>query len=91
MLTTQPVIHEIDRLRVPTTLLIGEKDNTALGKDAAPPEIAKTLGDYPRLAREAAARIPDATLVLFDDLGHSPHVQAPERFHRELLRQLAAD
>ena len=91
MLATQPVIHEIDRLRVPTTLLIGEKDNTALGKDAAPPEIAKTLGDYPRLAREAAARIPDATLVLFDDLGHSPHVQAPERFHRELLQQLAAD
>lgn len=91
MLMTQPVIHEIDRIAVPTTLLIGAKDSTALGKDAAPPEIAKTLGDYPRLAREAAARIPDATLVLFDDLGHSPQVQAPARFNRELLRQLAVD
>lgn len=89
MLLTQPVVHELDRLQVPTTLLIGEKDNTAIGKDAAPPEIAKTLGDYPRLSREVAARIPGATLVTFADLGHSPQVQDPERFNAELLKQLA--
>lgn len=88
MLLTQPVVHELERIAVPTLLLIGEKDNTALGKDAAPPEIAKTLGDYPKLSREAAARIPDATLVTFADLGHSPQIQAPDRFHAELLKRL---
>lgn len=88
MVYTQPVYYEFGQLRVPTLLLIGEKDNTAIGKDAAPAEIRGKLGDYPRISREVAARIPDATLVTFADLGHSPHIQAPERFHLALLEKL---
>ncbi|MFC0710321.1 alpha/beta fold hydrolase [Azorhizophilus paspali] len=89
MIYTQPVYYEFEQLKVPTLLLIGEKDNTAIGKDAAPAELRPRLGDYPRLSREAAGRIPKATLQTFADLGHSPQIQAPERFHEALLQQLA--
>lgn len=88
MIQSQPVIYEIDQIAVPTLLLIGERDITAVGRNRAAPEDAKKLGNYPVLARETAARIPGATLVTFDDLGHSPHVEAPERFNAAFLKAL---
>ena len=57
MILSQPVIHEIDQITVPTVLIIGEKDTTAIGKDRAPPELAKVLGNYPDLGRKAHERI----------------------------------
>ena len=90
MVFNQPVVHEFPAIRVPTTLFIGQKDRTAIGKDLAPPELAKRLGNYPALGRRAADAIPGATLVEFDDLGHSPQVEAPERFHAALLEALNA-
>jgi pimeloyl-ACP methyl ester carboxylesterase len=30
----------------------------------------------------------DCKLVLIPDVGHVPHLEAPERFHEELLRFL---
>jgi len=88
MIQSQPVIHEIGNIAVPTLLLIGERDRTALGRDRAKPEDAAKLGNYPVLAREAAAKIPGATLVTFEDLGHSPHIEAPEEFNATLLKSL---
>ena len=85
MVFNQPVVHEFPRVAVPTTLFIGQKDRTAIGKDLASPELAKRLGDYPALGKRAAAAIPGATLVEFDDLGHSPQVEAPARFNAALL------
>lgn len=88
MIFTQPVIHELDRLRVPTALIVGERDATAIGRDRAPPEIAAGLGDYPALARRAVSRIPDAELVLLQDIGHLPHIEAPQRFSEVLAAAL---
>lgn len=88
MIFTQPVVYELDRLQMPTLLLIGEKDNTAIGKDAAPVELKARLGNYAQLGKDAARRIPQATLVEFPDLGHTPQIQAPERFHQALLEGL---
>ena len=88
MIFTQPVVHEFPRIAVPTVLLIGERDTTAIGRDRAPPEVAKTLGNYPKLAANAAARIPGATLVTFPTLGHSPQVEEPEKFDEALLAAL---
>jgi pimeloyl-ACP methyl ester carboxylesterase len=85
MVFGQPVVHELENIQVPTLLLIGEKDVTAIGKDRATPAVAATLGHYPELARAAAARIKGANLVLFPDLGHAPHIQAPDQFNRALL------
>ena len=39
-------------------------DRTAVGKDRAPPEVRQQLGDYPALARVAAAALPGARLVI---------------------------
>lgn len=88
MVFNQPVVYELERLAVPTLLLIGMQDNTAIGKDAAPPAVQARVGNYPVLARQAADRIPGAVLMAFDDLGHSPQIQAPDRFHAALLRGL---
>lgn len=88
MVFSQPVVHEFGDIDVPTTLLIGQRDRTAIGKDRAPREVAERLGDYPALGRRAAAAIPAARLVEFDDLGHSPQVEAPARFNAALLQAL---
>lgn len=88
MIMSQPVVYEFAQLTMPVLLLIGELDNTALGKDAAPAALQKQLGNYPQLSRAAAQTIPQATLISFADLGHSPHIQAPERFHKALLSGL---
>jgi pimeloyl-ACP methyl ester carboxylesterase len=85
MIFTQPVVYEFPQLRVPTLLLFGERDGTAIGKDISPPEVKARLGDYPKLARRTAAAIPGAKLVLFPELGHAPQMQDPERFHAALL------
>jgi len=88
MIFTQPVLYEFDRIQAPTLLMIGQKDNTAIGKDAAPPELKQKLGDYPRLGKEAARRIPHAKLVEFPELGHAPQIQDPVQFHQALLKGL---
>jgi pimeloyl-ACP methyl ester carboxylesterase len=85
MAYTQPVFYEFEKLAAPVLLLIGDKDNTAIGKALAPPAIRPTLGNYPVLAKAAAARFPHARLVEFADLGHAPQIQAPEAFHKALL------
>lgn len=91
MVFTQPVVHEFAQLRVPTTLFIGQRDRTAIGRDRAPPELRARLGDYPALGKRAAQAIPHATLVAFEDLGHSPQVEAPKRFEQALLKALATE
>lgn len=88
MLFSQPVVHEFPNIKAPTLLLIGGKDRTAPGANRAPEAVAKRLGDYPALGRKAAEAIPDATLVEWPELGHSPQVEAPERFHEALLKGL---
>ena len=89
MVFTQPVVHEFPQIREPTTLFIGQRDRTAIGRDRASPELRERLGDYPALGKRAAKTIPGATLVEFDDLGHSPQVEAPVRFEKALLEALA--
>ncbi|MCH1924018.1 alpha/beta hydrolase [Shewanella sp. C32] len=91
MIYTQPVYYEFEQLKVPTLLMIGEKDTTAIGKALAPEPIRKTLGNYPVLAREAAKRMPQSTLVLFPNYGHAPQMQAPKEFHQKLLAQLVGN
>jgi pimeloyl-ACP methyl ester carboxylesterase len=88
MIYTQPVIYEFPLIRVPTVLIIGQADRTVIGKDGTPPAIAATLGDYPTLGREAAAKIPGARLIPLEGLGHAPMIEAPERFYEALDKAL---
>ncbi|MGH8032539.1 MAG: alpha/beta fold hydrolase [Luteimonas sp.] len=89
MVFNQPVVYELPQLKVATTLFIGHKDTTAIGKDLASPALRKQLGDYRALGRRAAKAIAGSTLVEFEDLGHSPQVEAPARFNAALLKALA--
>jgi pimeloyl-ACP methyl ester carboxylesterase len=90
MIFTQPVVYELEHIRPPTLLLIGQKDRTAAGATRAPSDVAGKLGNYPALGRAAAKRIPHATLVEFPELGHAPQIQAPAQFQDALLKGLAA-
>ena len=90
MIYTQPVVYELGQLSMPTLLLIGQKDTTAIGKDAAPPEVRAKIGHYPELGKAAAKAIPHATLVEFAGLGHAPQMQDPQAFHQALLEGMAA-
>ena len=90
MIYTQPVVYEFGQLSMPTLLLIGQKDTTAIGKDAASAEVRAKIGHYPELGKAAAKAIPHATLVEFADLGHAPQMQDPDAFHKALLEGLAA-
>ncbi len=90
MIYTQPVVYELGDLKVPTLLMIGDKDVTAIGKDLASPEVRARLGNYPVLGKQAAKLIPRARLIEFPDLGHAPQMQDPAAFHKALLAGLAA-
>lgn len=88
MIFTQPVVHELSLLTVPSLLLIGEKDRTAPGAARAPAAVRDTLGDYPVLGRHAASAIAGSVLVTFPQLGHSPQVEDPAQFHDALLKHI---
>ena len=90
MIYTQPVVYELGQLQMPTLLMVGDKDTTAIGKDAAPPDVRAKLGHYPELAKAAAKVIPHVTLVEFPALGHAPQIQDPQAFHKALLGWLEA-
>lgn len=89
MIFTQPVFYEFPHLTVPTLLLIGTADTTAIGSDIAPPEVKARLGHYDVLGKQVSQMIPGATLVEFQGLGHAPQMEQPERFHKAVLAWLA--
>lgn len=85
MIFTQPVVYEFPLLKVPTLLIIGQRDRTALGRAWTPKDVAATLGDYPALGRRVAAAIPGARLVEIPGVGHLPQVEAFEAYSQALV------
>ena len=84
MIFTQPVVYEFDQLQMPTLLIIGQRDRTALGKAKAPKEVQDDLGNYPKLGRKTKQKIKDARLAELDNVGHLPHIEAYDRFIKPL-------
>jgi pimeloyl-ACP methyl ester carboxylesterase len=84
----QPVLYELPLIKTPTLLIAGEKDRVAIGRTRVTPEVRATLGLYPELTKKAAQAMGDCKLVLLPDVGHVPHLEAPERFNDELVRFL---
>ena len=85
MIFTQPVVYELGNIRCPTLLIIGQRDRTALGKPLVSEEVRRTMGDYPKLGKDTAKKIPGAKLVEMDNIGHLPHIEAYDRFIGPLL------
>ena len=88
MIYTQPVVHELEKLKMPVLFLIGDKDTTGRS-NRAPKDVQASLGNFPAMSEAARARIPGARLVRFAAMGHSPQIQDPAAFHKALLEGLA--
>jgi pimeloyl-ACP methyl ester carboxylesterase len=89
MIQTQPVAAELPRLTVPVSLIIGQRDLTAFRANTAPPGRREMVRTVPQAAEDAAKRIPNARLIRLEDLGHSPQVEAPDRFMQALRSAIA--
>jgi pimeloyl-ACP methyl ester carboxylesterase len=81
--------NELPKLKLPVLLTIGQLDRTVFGRRFAPPEVVKGMGYFPQLGKDAQKRIPDSILIELDNVGHVPHLEAPERFHSAVLQFLA--
>jgi pimeloyl-ACP methyl ester carboxylesterase len=85
MILTQPVVHDLHRVRPPTLLIIGTRDRTALGRPLATPDVQKTMGNYTILGKRAQHQIPHSQLVEIPGVGHVPQVEAFPAFEKALL------
>jgi len=85
MIYEQPVCHEFAEIRARTLLVIGQADRTVVGKARVRKELLSLVGQYPLLGRKTAGLIPGAKLAEVPNVGHIPHLEAKELFHRELL------
>jgi 3-oxoadipate enol-lactonase len=61
-LATLDLSAEIERIRNPVLIVVGEKDGATT----------------PALGRELAGRLPDVRLVELPGVGHAPHIHAPD-------------
>jgi pimeloyl-ACP methyl ester carboxylesterase len=85
---TQPVLYEFPDVKVPTLLIIGERDRTAIGKNLVSKDVAATMGQYQELGKAAAAAIPGARLVTLPGVGHAPQAEAFDDYLRALVEFL---
>lgn len=85
MIFTQPVCYEFPQVNVPVTLIIGQADRTAIGRERAGPAKADSLGNYVQLGKHAADAIPGSKLIPLKGLGHVPHIENGTLFINTLL------
>ncbi|HVP80073.1 MAG TPA: alpha/beta hydrolase [Thermodesulfobacteriota bacterium] len=91
MIYEQPVCYEFPDIKSKTLLVIGQSDRTVAGKPKVKKEQLSLVGQYPELGRRTAKLITNSSLVELPDVGHIPHLEAPELFHKELLKFLTTD
>jgi pimeloyl-ACP methyl ester carboxylesterase len=72
MVYEDPVVYDWPHIKAKTLELGGDKDGA----------------DFPALAKHVCDTIPNCSLVLIRGIGHVPHFELPDTFHRELLRFL---
>jgi len=48
-------------------------------------EVRARMGDNAKLARDLAARMPNAKVEVFEGIGHVVHLEAVERFNNSAL------
>lgn len=88
MLFTQPVVYEFKNLKMPTLLLIGTRDRTALAKGWATPAVQAELGRYDLLGKAVIKEIPQGTLVELPGIGHMPQVESYDQYWNNILNYI---
>tara|TARA_R110000868_G_scaffold154736_1_gene380922 strand:- start:40663 stop:41643 length:981 start_codon:yes stop_codon:yes gene_type:complete len=84
MVFTQPVVYEFNLLKMPTHLIIGERDRTALGRNLVPERVANELGRYDRLGKQTCKKIEKCTLLSLKGIGHLPQVESYDSYIKSL-------
>jgi pimeloyl-ACP methyl ester carboxylesterase len=77
ILYEDPVVYEWQHIGSKALVIGGEED--------------RLVPDFPAAARNVAEQLPNAELVLFPEVGHSPHFDNPDEYHGELIRFLLSD
>lgn len=85
MVYQQPVVHEFPLIKARTLVVIGQKDKTTLGRGFVKPDVLATLGNYPELGKATTRAIPNAHLVELKNVGHIPHLEVPDHYHKLLV------
>lgn len=88
MIETQPVAAELERVRAPVTLIIGQRDLTAFRANTAPAAVRAQVRTVPQAAEAAVKRFREGRLVRMAALGHAPQVEDPDAFHAALIEAL---
>lgn len=84
MIYNQPVCYEFKNIKVPTLLIIGTRDRTAIGKDRAPKELQPKMGQYQELGKKTQREINGSQLVELENVGHLPHIEVYPQFFEAL-------
>jgi len=84
MIYNQPVCYEFKNIKVPTLLIIGTRDRTAIGKERAPKELQPKMGQYQELGKKTQQQIPGSKLVDIENVGHLPHIEVYDIFWKTL-------
>lgn len=84
MIYNQPVCYEFKNITVPTLLIIGTRDRTAIGKDRAPKELQPKMGQYQELGKKTQQQIQGSKLVEIENVGHLPHIEVYQTFWKTL-------
>lgn len=85
MIYTQPVVEDFQKIKIPTLLIIGTRDRTAIGKGNAPKKLQPLMGLYQNLGKETQKKIENSKLVELENVGHSPHIEVFDQFIKPLL------
>ena len=89
MIYREPVRDEYHDIRAKTLLFAGTADQSAPLKAYATPDMAAKMPSIPQAAPQAVKDIPDARLVSVPNVGHVPHLEAPDLFRTTVLDFLA--
>lgn len=89
MIETQPVAAELKDVKVPVSLIIGQRDETAFRANTAPEARRPQIRKVPQAADDAVSQFRDARLVRLPSLGHSPQVEDPAAFEAALLGEVS--
>lgn len=84
MIYNQPVCYEFKNIKVPTLLIIGTRDRTAIGKDRTPKALQPKMGQYQELGKKTQQQISGSKLVEIEEVGHLPHIEMYSKFWNAL-------
>ncbi len=91
MIHDQPVVHEYPLVRTPTLFIMGANDHNAPGKPYTTPELGAGMGFNADNARRIAGTMANAKVIVFEGVGHMPHMERPAEFGDAMLSFLSRE